>query len=228
MHNSSSTRRKAAFVPWLAALVIGATAHAGWLIHELDSHDDERRRGDGAAAPTIAIDVDIDVDIDEAVFDGELDEDPELASKRRLAKLMRARERARARDRRRAAVPSCRHAPAVVPGGELEPVDDLDMWIHEVDRYTYKIDRRVFDEVATADFDLPELGQLGVLMRGLGLTEPVELRNIRAGTPLYLLGLRTGDRVLAIATENGEGTLERVQVAIERRGRPISLVYELV
>lgn len=228
MHNSSSTRRKAAFVPWLAALVIGATAHAGWLIHELDSHEGEGGSGDRAAAPTLAIDVDVNVEIDPALLDDELGDDRERASKRRLAKLMRARERARAREGRRAAVPSCRHAPALAPGGELEPADDLDLWIHEVDRYTYTIDRRVFDEVATADFDLPELGQLGVLMRGLGLTEPVELRNIRAGTPLYLLGLRTGDRVLAIATENGEGTLERVQVAIERRGRPISLVYDLV
>jgi hypothetical protein len=33
-------RLRTAFVPWLAALVIGASAHAGWLIHELRDHRD--------------------------------------------------------------------------------------------------------------------------------------------------------------------------------------------
>ena len=37
MH-STTTRLRTAFVPWLAALVIGATAHAGWLIHDLRDH----------------------------------------------------------------------------------------------------------------------------------------------------------------------------------------------
>jgi hypothetical protein len=41
MQTSSSMRLRTAFVPWLAALVIGASAHAGWLIHELRDHRDQ-------------------------------------------------------------------------------------------------------------------------------------------------------------------------------------------
>lgn len=104
---------------------------------------------------------------------------------------------------------------------------DLDMWIERVDRYTYAIDRRVLQRVALADYDGELLARLGVVARTLGYAEPIELRNIRAGTPLFVLGLRTGDRVHAIETHGGEA-IERVEVAIERRGRPIELIYRLI
>ena len=51
MQTSSFTRRKAAFVPWLAAMVLAATAHLGWLIHELR----ERERG---SSPAVHVEID--------------------------------------------------------------------------------------------------------------------------------------------------------------------------
>jgi hypothetical protein len=194
---SSSTRRKTAFVPWLAALLIGATAHAGWLIHEL-------REPQPPAAPTIQAAIELR---------------PHVSERASRARHTPAIARARSLP------PSCRHATVA-----LRPADDeldLDMWIQQVDRYTYAIDRRVLDRVALADYDGELLARLGVVARALGLAEPIELRNIRAGTPLFVLGLRTGDRVHAISTRGGE-VLERVEVAIERRGRPIELVYRLI
>ncbi|WP_146155678.1 hypothetical protein [Enhygromyxa salina] len=58
-----------------------------------------------------------------------------------------------------------------------------------------------------------------------------ELRNIHGGSPLGSLGLRDGDRRLAMSPSQaagrlrGRGRLERVVVALARRGRPISPVY---
>lgn len=191
---SSTTRRKTAFVPWLAALIIGATAHAGWLIHEL-------REPKPAAVAPIQVTV--------------IERTPARA--RHTPALARARTLA----------PSCRHA--TVPTRALMDEDelDLDMWIEQVDRYTYAIDRRVLERVALADYDGDVLARLGVVARALGMAEPIELRNIRAGTPLFVLGLRNGDRVHAITTHGNEA-LERVEVALERRGRPIELIYRLI
>jgi hypothetical protein len=177
---SSSTRRKTAFVPWLAALIIGATAHAGWLIHEL------REPRTLAAAPV------------HVVIDA------------RSQVVKRARHTP-ALARARTLPPRCRFASGPPEAGDDEL--DLDMWIEQTDRYAYAIDRRVLERVALPSLD-------GAL---LDLIEPIELRNIRAGTPLFVLGLRTGDRVHAITTR-----LLEVEVAIERRGRPLELVYRLI
>jgi hypothetical protein len=183
----SSTRRKTSFVPWLAALLIGATVHAGWLIHELREPD----------KPAV---VPIEVAIEA----------------RQVPAPIRART----------LPPNCRHG--YLASGPVEEDElDLDLWIHQTDRYTYAIDRRVLERVALAGADGELLTRLGVVARALGLAEPIELRNIRAGTPLFVLGLRTGDRVHAISTRGGEA-LEQVEVAIERRGRPIELVYRLI
>lgn len=217
---SSSTRRKTAFVPWLAALIIGATVHAGWLIHEL-----REPRPAGARAIEVA------VEIRPAL-------NPEVRPQ--LQPSLRARHTP-APARPRSLAPRCRHAsvPSLQPlhddeRGLLQPIyadeedeRDLDMWIERVDRYTYAIDRRVLQRVALADYDGELLARLGVVARTLGYAEPIELRNIRAGTPLFVLGLRTGDRVHAIETHGGEA-IERVEVAIERRGRPIELIYRLI
>ncbi len=210
---SSSTRRKIAFVPWLAALVIGATAHAGWLIHELREPEPQR------ATASIHVEVDARTfERSESLSEREL-----RASQLRLARELRARHGPPARAR--TLPPNCRHASVA-----LTPSDDeleLDMWIEHTDRYAYTIDRRMLDRVALADFDGKALERLGVIARPLELAEPLELRNIRAGTPLYVLGLRTGDRVHAIAAHGGDA-LERVEVALERRGRTIELVYRLI
>jgi hypothetical protein len=198
MH-TSSTRRKTAFVPWLAALIIGATAHAGWLIHEL-------REPKAAAVAPIQIVVDA-----------------------RPQVIERAPTRARhtpALARARSLAPSCRHASVPMRASEAELELDLDMWIEQVDRYMYAIDRRVLERVALANYDGDLLARLGVVVQALGMAEPIELRNIRAGTPLFVLGLRNGDRVHAITTHGSEA-IERVELAIERRGRPIELVYAL-
>lgn len=205
---SSSTRRKTTFVPWLAALIVGATAHAGWLIHELSSRHSaaEWREPKVTAAAVAPIQVAIDA---------------------RPQVIERAIPRARhtpAPARASTLAPRCRAARLPAPSAEEL---DLDMWIEQVDRYAYAIDRRALDRVAFADFDGDLLVRLGVVARALGLAEPIELRNIRAGTPLFVLGLRTGDRVHAISTRGGEA-LERVEVAVERRGKPIELTYELL
>lgn len=216
MQSSISSRRKTAFVPWLAALVIGATAHAGWFIHEL------REPEPAAAVAPIHVEIDARPLVERARPD-------DLATQKRLARRMRVWARASHQQREPSRAPHCRHASlALAPGDhDVEPELDLDMWIAQTDRYTYTIDRRVLDRVALADFDGDALEQLGVVARALGLAEPLELRNIQAGTPLFVLGLRTGDRLHAISTRGGE-VLERVEVAIERRGRPIELVYRLI
>jgi hypothetical protein len=185
MH-SSHTRGKIAFMPWMAALVLGATAHAGWMIHELRHRD---------AQPLIV----------------EIDTRPYLAD----------HERSRSHPPAR-----CRHAPIESPAAEpIEPFEDFDLWVQQTARYVYAIDRRMLDQLALTQLDartLERLQGLGDRARGA-----VELRNIRRGTPLYLLGLRNGDRVLAIATR-GQPRIERVAVTIERRGQPLALVYEII
>lgn len=143
-------------MPWLAALVLGASAHAGYLIHELREHG-------RAEAPTIVV----------------------------------------------------------------EASGDLDLWIHQSERYLYTIDRRALEQVTFADYHFADLERLGAIVERLGFVEPIELRNIRRGTPLYLLGLRNGDRLLAISTR-GEPEFEHVALAIERRGRRLAMIYEIV
>lgn len=187
----SNTRRKPAFVPWLAALVIGATAHAGWLLHGLDGHAhcDEH----GAGSPPVIVNV--------------------AAPPASIEAPQATQRRARARGPR----PRCRHTSAPPAFDER---DELDLWIHQTGRHSYTIDRRVLDHVAFADVDLQHIGAdaLGVV---------ASLRNVRRGTPLYVLGLRTGDRVRAIAT-SGEPMLEQVEVTLERRGQLIVLHYQIV
>lgn len=201
MQSSNRTRRKAAFVPWLAALVIGATAHAGWLLHELREPVSPGSASSGTHHSVTVAPIHIDIDA------------------RVVERLSPARARCRATSRRDLAL--------------LAPEDrlDLDLWIHRTARYRYAIDRRVLERVAFVALDGELLERLGVIVRGLAFAEPIELRNIRTDTPLFALGLRTGDRVHAITTR-GEGTstssIERVEVAIERRGRPIELIYELI
>lgn len=193
MH-SSSTRRKAAFVPWLAALIFGATAHAGWLIHEL--------RTDHLATPHAANDskpVIIQVDARP-----QADTDPPKA---RPEAEPRARFRART-------TPRCRHLLEACD----EDTDELELWIHRTGRHTYTVDRRALDH-----FDLAAELPMWPFASAL---PGVELRNIQRCTPLFHLGLRNGDRVLAIARQ-AESELEHVEVTIERRGRPLVLVYDL-
>jgi hypothetical protein len=165
MH-SSNTRGKAAVLPWMAALIIGATAHGGWLIHELH-HADAQPRMHTAAR--------------------------------------------------------CRHAPPEIP--TTEPVEDLDLWVQQTRRHVYAIDRRMFDHLALTQVDTHALERLQSI--GDGALGAVELRNIRRGTPLYLLGLRNGDRLLAIATR-GHPAIEWVTVTIARRGQPLALVYDII
>lgn len=184
MH-SSNTRGKFAFLPWMAALVIGATAHSGWLIHELRHTD----------APPLIV---------------ELDARPQATH-----------ERSRSHTPVR-----CRHAPIDQPPAlsavePAEPFDDLDLWVRQTARHVYAIDRQMFERVALTQLDAHAFERLQPN------TTTVELRNIRRGTPLYMLGLRNGDRVLAIATL-GRPMIERVAVTIERRGHPLALVYEII
>jgi hypothetical protein len=163
MH-SSNTRGKAAFMPWMAALIIGATAHGGWLLHDLHHHADAQPRMHTMAR--------------------------------------------------------CRHAPPEIP--TTEPAEDLDLWVQQTARHVYVIDRRMFDHVALTQLDAHALERLQD-----GALGAVELRNIRRGTPLYLLGLRNGDRLLAIATR-GHPAIEWVTVTIARRGQPLALVYDII
>ncbi len=201
MTASSSKRRKTAFVPWLAALLLGATAHMGWLVNKL-----EEPREAAAELPPRSLDVNINVNVDVAVD----------------------------------------------PGGRWGAAEaeaeaqDLDLWIHSVGRYTFNVDRRALERVAVAElggWSDANMARLDARSRQIGLAAPIELRNIRAGTPLFLLGLRTGDRVTSLETEVEMPTgaeadpaislfagasLARVYVALERRGRSITLVYHVV
>lgn len=182
MH-SSSTRRKAAFVPWVAALVLGASAHAGLLIHELRS-----------SAHTQSVELHIDV--------------PEPRARTQV-------------------IPRCRHVERRTwTEVELEPAEsDFDLWIHQTGRHSYSVDRRVLDQLELAALEADAVARLGAVFGALKLDTPVELRNIEAGTPLHLLGLRTGDRLLAIATDQGG---EEALLSLDRRGRRVLLRYTLV
>jgi hypothetical protein len=164
------------FMPWMAALVIGATAHGGWLIHELRHAD---------ARPLI-----VEVQA------------PKLERHERTHTRIAAR---------------CRHAPSEIP--TTEPPEDVDLWVQQTARRVYAIDRRLFDHLDP--HALERLQSLG------GAFGAVELRNIRRGTLLYLLGLRNGDRLLAIATR-GQPEIEWITVTIARRGHPLALVYEII
>jgi hypothetical protein len=181
MH-SSNTRGKAAIMPWMAALVIGATAHGGWLIHELRHAD---------ARPLI-----VEVQA------------PKLERHERTHTRIAAR---------------CRHAPSEIP--TTEPPEDVDLWVQQTARRVYAVDRRLFDHLDP--HALERLQSIADGSSGNGAFGAVELRNIRRGTLLYLLGLRNGDRLLAIATR-GRPEIEWITVTIARRGHPLALVYEII
>ena len=51
MTASSRKRYKTTFVPWFAAIVLGATAHVGWLVHELRDH--------GQPEPTAKVEIEL-------------------------------------------------------------------------------------------------------------------------------------------------------------------------
>ncbi|PRP95186.1 hypothetical protein [Enhygromyxa salina] len=216
MHASSSIRRKAPFTPWFAALILGATAHAGWLVHELrsEAHPTEQ--------PTSVI---VHVDARPTRTTAPSQQQPQRAIYRR--------DQARARP---AASPRCRHVQAGSQPEEPAPLN-LDIWVQRTDRYVYTIDRRVLDEVPFGPVDA-NLERIRVVAKTLAearetaMSEAsagraIELRNIHSGTPLWLLGLRNGDRLLAISTR-GEVELDHVELSIERRGRPLALSYELI
>ena len=215
MQASSTTRRKSAFVPWLASLVIGATAHAGWLIHDLREDLHEPR--------AVQLTIEAPEPGSRAVAS--------VAKPARARSLRVAARHSPASARGRTLPPVCRHVSLVSPApaheleADPEPTLDWTAWIERTDRYSYTIDRDVLERVALAEDR--QLAGLGVASRAIGLAEPVELRNIRAGTPLFLLGLRTGDRLVALSTHTG-AALDRVELAIERRGRAIDLVYRLI
>jgi hypothetical protein len=173
MQTSSSTRLRTAFVPWLAALVISASAHTGWLIHELRDHRD--RADDRSFTHTLTI------------------EAPEVHRTRAI---------------------HCRHTTRrPVPA---KTSTDLDVWITRTGRYEYTIDPQMLARLDVAPLGGPLLG----VERGA-----VQLRNIQRETPLWHLGLRTGDRLLSIARPPGA---DRVEVAVARRGRALVLTYRVV
>jgi hypothetical protein len=178
MQTSSSMRLRTAFVPWLAALVIGASAHAGWLIHELRDHRDTS--ADRSFTHTVTI------------------EEPDV-------------------HRTRPSVRACR--PTARRSVPSQTTSELDFWITRTGRYEYTIDPRMLARVDVA----PVVGEIEQL---LGIEQgAVELRNIQRETPLWHLGLRTGDRLLSIARSPGA---DRVEVAVARRGRALVLTYRLV
>jgi hypothetical protein len=209
MQTSSSIRRKAPFVPWFAALVLGASAHAGWLVHELRSEAHHREPSTSMV---------VHVDARPAAPDRAVDRRPHPPARTRPP-----------------VSPRCRHAEPE-PSAAEHARFDLDIWVQQIDRYAYTIDRRALAQVVVGpvEADLERLGIAKALaevrvmaISGGSERQPIELRNIHAGTPLWRLGLRTGDRLLAFATR-GEHELEHVEVAIERRGRPVALSYELI
>ena len=221
MQASSSTRLRTAFVPWLAALVIGASAHAGWLIHDLRDHHDDEESSFAHTRPmvgSIVGSIDVNVDVHELHIDG-LDESSSEPTPRPM------------HERSSFAIPSrtahCRHAtrqpPATHQGSEL------DFWITRTGRYEYSVDPRMLARVEVAsvvdergaarDVALERLGQLLGVERGAG-----ELRNKQRDSPLWHLGLRTGDRLLSIARPPGS---EEVEVALARRGRALVLTYRV-
>lgn len=199
MH-SSSIRSKAAFAPWLAALVFGAAANTGWLLHEL------RHEPTPAPTPTPVV---VHLDLDSL-----------HTPHQHALPLERTNTRARARRAiRHLPSPPRTHAP------ERDP-EQLASWIERRATYSYTIDRHALDYVAPAGL-LIDRPSLDALAQALDHSDPIELRNIQGNTPLWALGLRNGDRVLKMMT-SGEQDIERVVLAVERRGRVVALSYELV
>ena len=205
---SSNIRGKAAFVPWLAALVFGAAANTGWLLHEL-RHDQEPTR-----EPTELV---VKLELDSLRADSDPDEERLDRSIERRKAVLRRRAQRRA---------GARHTHSCELDVDSEEPEQLSAWIDQDAAYAYTIDRRVLDYFAPRGLTV-DRPQLAVLASALDLTEPIELRNIRGGTPLWALGLRNGDRLLSLRTV-GEAEVERVIVGIERRGRAVALTYELV
>ncbi len=197
MH-STTTRLRTAFVPWLAALVIGATAHAGWLIHDLRDHR-------GTEPPRSFTHTIVEFDVDLAL---------ELPHQRAHATAIHCRHATPTRHARREAE---RRAGREWRRGDTE----LDSWITRVGTHEYEVDTRMLArvEVGTRADASERLAAL------LGVSQGVELRNIQRDTPLWQLGLRTGDRLLAVAREPAG---DRIELALARRGRPVVLVYRLV
>jgi hypothetical protein len=175
--------RGQAFIPWMAALLIGATAHGGWLIHELRH----------AYAQPLIVEV--------------------------QAPKLERHERTRTRDAAR-----CRHAPSELP--TIEPLEDADVWVQQIARHAYAIDRRLLDHVGLTELDPHALERLQQSLED-GAFSAVELRNIRRGTLPYLLGLRNGDRLLAIQTR-GQPEIEWITLTIARRGKLLALLYEII
>lgn len=217
MHESSFTRRRTAFVPWLAALVFGATAHAGWWLHEHSEHAP-------APTPTVAIcpttpaPAAMHVEVDEPAV--------AVAAERRTP----ARFHHAHRQGLRHGLRHCRQRlrPARLSFDHEGEAAWLEPWLERTGRYSYRIDRRALADVHAAGIDGEMLTSLAPAERGLAFATPPQLRNIRAGTPLHLLGLRTGDRLLAVATNAGAETLAEVELSLERRGRRLVIRYELV
>lgn len=203
MH-STTTRLRTAFVPWLAALVIGATAHAGWMIHELRDHR-------GTHEPrSFTHTIDLDIDLDVALPSLRPARHDALATRVHCRHALGSRHDLRAVERR--------------VGRERErgvASSELDFWITRVGAYEYEVDTRMLErvEVGTQADASERLAGL------LGLSQGVELRNIQRDTPLWQLGLRTGDRLLAVARVPGS---TRVELSLARRGKPVVLVYRLV
>lgn len=192
---SGRSRGKAAFVPWLAALVMGTTAHVGWLVH---SHDERPPAEPATLGSVVNVDMNVDVHVDRG-------------AEQRSAEPRRAW--------------GCRGGPTESGDGELED-ETLGLWIQPKGRYTFTIDRRAVERIAAVD--LERLGGAAA-SSAIGLGPPIELRNIRAGTPLFLLGLRNGDRFVGIESMDiDEASLARFAVVVHRRGRAITLVYEVV
>ncbi|MFV8755199.1 hypothetical protein ACNOYE_32015 [Nannocystaceae bacterium ST9] len=125
----------------------------------------------------------------------------------------------------RATAIHCRHATRrPVP---IRSASELEFWITRTGRYEYTIDERMLARVdVAARVDAPHERAADRLGRLLGAEQGMlELRNIQRDTPLWHLGLRTGDRLLSIGRAPG---VDRVEVALARRGRPLVLTYRVV
>ncbi|WP_157596027.1 hypothetical protein [Plesiocystis pacifica] len=216
MTASSRKRYKTTFVPWFAAIVLGATAHAGWLIHELRDHGAEPEREGEVLEASATAKVEIELR-------GASPELPTASTEAELAWGPPPRQRVRAGGCQQVLRP---------PEDGMDALDDtFAPWIEQRARYHYQVDRRLLDGLSVADFEVvdePSAGdEFDWLLGPEGERAIIELRNIRAGTPLFALGLRSGDRVRYVSHWSGR-VREGVEVGVERRGRAIELVYEVV
>lgn len=218
MTASSRKRYKTTFVPWFAAIVLGATAHAGWLIHELRDHGAEPEREgevlEASASATTKVEIELR---------GASAELPTVSTEAELAWGPPPQQRVRAGGCQQVLRP---------PEDGMDALDDtFAPWIEQRARYHYQVDRRLLEGLSVADFEVvdePGAGdEFDWLLGPEGERAIIELRNIRAGTPLFALGLRSGDRVRYVSHWSGR-VREGVEVGVERRGRAIELVYELV